>query len=175
MKIANDLRWMNSGPLAGLGEIELPALQPGSSIMPGKVNPVIPESACQVAARVMGNDVTVTVAGQAGNFQLNVMLPLVAATLLESIGLLTKVCPALGDQAIAGFTVQQDTVDAALARNPVLVTALNDRIGYEQGARIAKQAYAEGRPVIDVAAELTDIPREELETLLDPAKLTRPQ
>lgn len=175
MKIANDLRWMNSGPLAGLGEIELPALQPGSSIMPGKVNPVIPESACQVAARVLGNDVTVAVAGQSGNFQLNVMLPLVAATLLESIGLLANACVALGEQAIAGFALRQDNIDAALARNPVLVTALNARIGYEQGAKIAKQAYAEGRPVLDVAAELTDIPRDELETLLDPAKLTRPQ
>ena len=175
MKIANDLRWMNSGPLAGLGEIELPALQPGSSIMPGKVNPVIPEAVCQVAAKVMGNDVTLGIAAQSGNFQLNVMLPLAADTVLGSIHLLANACRSLGDDCIAGFTVRQDNIDAALARNPVLVTALNARIGYELGAKIAKQAYAEQRPVVDVAAELTDIPREELAELLDPAKLTQPQ
>ncbi|MBR9813979.1 class II fumarate hydratase [bacterium] len=175
MKIANDLRWMNSGPLAGLGEIELPALQPGSSIMPGKVNPVVPEAVCQVAAQVMGNDVTLGVAAQSGNFQLNVMLPLAANTVLQSIRLLANACGSLGEDAIAGFTVRQDNIDAALARNPVLVTALNARIGYEQGAKIAKQAYAQQRPVLDVAEELTDIPRDELEALLDPGKLTQPE
>ena len=175
MKIANDLRWMNSGPLAGLGEIELPALQPGSSIMPGKVNPVIPEAVCQVAAQVMGNDVTMSVAAQSGNFQLNVMLPLAANTALQSICLLANACTSLGEDAIAGFTVRQDNIETALARNPVLVTALNARIGYEQGAKIAKKAYAEQRPVLDVAAELTDIPREELADLLDPARLTQPE
>lgn len=175
MKIANDLRWMNSGPLAGLGEIELPALQPGSSIMPGKVNPVIPEAVCQVAARVMGNDVTLGVAAQSGNFQLNVMLPLATSTVLQSIGLLANACRSLGDDAIAGFTIRQDNIDGALARNPVLVTALNARIGYELGSKIAKQAYAQGRPVLDVAEELTDISRDELADLLDPARLTRPE
>lgn len=173
MKIANDLRWMNSGPLAGLGEIELEALQPGSSIMPGKVNPVIPEAACMVAARVIGNDVTITVAGQSGNFQLNVMLPVIAATMLESIELLGNVARLLGDRAIATFTVRQDRIDEALARNPILVTALNPVIGYEKGAAAAKQAYREGRPIIDVAAELTGMDRAELEALLDPLKLTR--
>ena len=173
MKVANDLRWMNSGPLAGLGEIELQALQPGSSIMPGKVNPVIPEAVCMVAARVIGNDGTITVAGQSGNFQLNVMLPVVAATLLESLHVLGNVVRLLADKAIATFSVRHDTLNEALARNPILVTALNPVIGYEKGAAAAKKAYAEGRPIIDVALEMTDLSREELEALLDPLKLTR--
>lgn len=172
MKMANDLRWMNSGPLAGLGEIELEALQPGSSIMPGKVNPVIPEAVCMVAARVIGNDTTITVAGQAGNFQLNVMLPVVAATLLESIEILANVSRLLADRAIATFRVREDNLNQALARNPILVTALNRVIGYEKGAALAKQAYREGRPIIDVAEEMTDLSRAELEQLLDPIKLT---
>ena len=171
-KIANDLRWMNSGPLAGIGEIALPALQPGSSIMPGKVNPVIPEAVAMVAAQVIGNDVTVTMGGQSGNFQLNVMLPVVAYNLLQSIELLANACTVLADKAIAGFTVNEDKINAAVGRNPILVTALNPVIGYELGARIAKQAYAEGRALKDVARELTDLTDEELDRLLDPAALT---
>ncbi|MEY6433192.1 class II fumarate hydratase [Thioalkalicoccus limnaeus] len=173
MKIANDLRWMNSGPLAGLGEIELKALQPGSSIMPGKVNPVIPEAACMACARVMGNDVTITVAGQSGTFQLNVMLPVIAASLLESITLMTNIARLLADQAIADFRVREDNIKRALDKNPILVTALNRVIGYEKGAATAKQAYAEGRPIIEVAIETTGMSREELEKLLDPLTLTR--
>jgi len=173
MKIANDLRWMNSGPLAGLGEIELEALQPGSSIMPGKVNPVIPEAACMVAARVIGNDTTIAIAAQSGNFQLNVMLPVVAATVLESIELLSNVSRLLADRAIATFRVREDNLAKALARNPILVTALNRVIGYEQGAALAKRAYREGRPILEVAVEHSDLSREELEQLLDPLKLTR--
>src|SRR5690606_14322555 len=123
MKIANDLRWMNSGPLAGLGEIALPALQPGSSIMPGKVNPVIPEATAMVAAQVIGNDATITVAGQSGNFQLNVMLPVIAHNLLESVRLLASAARVLADSAIAGFTVNQARLAEALERNPILVTA----------------------------------------------------
>ena len=171
MKIANDLRWMNSGPLAGIGEIALPALQPGSSIMPGKVNPVIPEATAMVCAQVMGNDVTITIAGQSGNFQLNVMLPLVAFNLLQSIEILSNVSRLLADKAIAGFTVNQDNINAALAKNPILVTALNTVIGYELGAKIAKAAYAQGRAVIDVAEEMTDLSRDELAKLLDPKAL----
>jgi fumarate hydratase, class II len=172
MKIANDLRWMNSGPLAGLGEIELQALQPGSSIMPGKVNPVIPEAVAMAAAQVIGNDLAITVAGQSGNFQLNVMLPVVAHNLLQSIDLLANSAAALDEKAVQGFSVNHERVAAALTRNPVLVTALNAVIGYEAGARIAKQAYQEGRPVLDVAVEATGRPREELARLLDPAQLT---
>jgi fumarate hydratase, class II len=173
MKIANDLRLMNSGPLAGLGEISLPALQAGSSIMPGKVNPVIPEATTMVAAQVIGNDVTITIAGQSGNFQLNVMLPVIAHNLLGSIGLLANVARLLADRAIAGFKVNAARIAEALDRNPILVTALNPVIGYEKGAAIAKQAYAQGRPIRDVAREMTRLPAAELASLLDPAELTR--
>jgi len=173
MKIANDLRLMNSGPLAGFGEIALPPLQPGSSIMPGKVNPVVPEAVCMVAAQVIGNDATVTIAGQSGLFQLNVMLPVVALNLLQSLQILPAACDLLADRAISGFAVREDNVRRHLEQNPVLVTALNPVIGYEQGAAIAKQAYAEGRPIKEVAAELTGLGAEELDRLLDPLQLTR--
>ena len=172
-KIANDLRWMNSGPLAGLGEIALPALQPGSSIMPGKVNPVIPEAAAMVAAQVIGHDATITLGGLSGNFQLNVMLPVIAYNLLESIRLLANVSRLLADRAIAGFEVNRARLAEALDRNPILVTALNPVIGYEKGAAIAKKAYAEGKPIREVAARETSLPREQLDALLDPAELTR--
>ncbi len=173
MKISNDLRWMNSGPLAGLGEIRLPALQPGSSIMPGKVNPVIPEAAAMVCAQVMGNDVAIGVAGQSGNFQLNVMLPVIAHNLLQSISILASSATLLADKAVAGFVVNQERLAEALERNPILVTALNAVIGYEQGAAIAKKAYAEDRAVIDVAKEETNLSEKELRRLLDPDALTR--
>ena len=173
MKIANDLRWMNSGPLAGLGEIALPALQPGSSIMPGKVNPVIPEATAMVCAQVIGHDATITVAGQSGNFQLNVMLPVIAYNLLESIRLLANTARLLGSRAIAGFKVNPERLAEALERNPILVTALNPVIGYEKGAAIAKKAYAEGRPIREMAEKMTDLPREQLHKLLDPQELTR--
>jgi fumarate hydratase class II len=172
MKIANDLRWMNSGPLAGLGEIELPALQPGSSIMPGKVNPVIAEATTMVAAQVIGNDTTITLGGQSGNFQLNVMLPVIAYNLLESIRLLANATRALADKAIAGFRVNTVRIAEALDRNPILVTALNPVIGYEKGAAIAKKAYAEGKPIREVAERETKLPREQLAQLLDPTGLT---
>ncbi|HUH90073.1 MAG TPA: class II fumarate hydratase [Lysobacter sp.] len=173
MKIANDLRWMNSGPLAGLGEVELPALQPGSSIMPGKVNPVIPEAACMVCAQVMGHHTAITVAGQSGNFQLNVMLPLIALDLLDSIGLLGNTMRLLADKVIAGLQVRRDVVADALQRNPILVTALNPVIGYEKAAAIAKQAYKQQRPVLEVAVEVTGMTEQALRQLLDPVALTR--
>jgi fumarate hydratase class II len=172
MKIANDLRWMNSGPLAGLAEIALPALQPGSSIMPGKVNPVIPEAVAMVSAQVIGNDATITIAGQSGNFQLNVMLPVVALNLLQSIELLANASRLLADSAIAGFTVNKARLDDALDRNPILVTALNPVIGYEKGAAIAKKAYKEGRPIREVAEQETDLGAQRLQALLDPLELT---
>ena len=173
MKISNDLRWMNSGPLAGLGEITLKPLQPGSSIMPGKVNPVIPEATAMVAAEVIGNDSAVTIAGQSGNFELNVMLPLIAYNLLSSIDILTNSANLLADKAIRDFTVNESNLTKALSLNPILVTALNPIIGYGQAAKIAKKAYAEGRPIIDVAMEETDMEREDLLKLLDPIKLTK--
>jgi fumarate hydratase, class II len=172
LKIANDLRWMNSGPLAGIGEIALPALQPGSSIMPGKVNPVIPEATAMVAAQVIGNDATITLAGQSGSFQLNVMLPVIADRLLDSIRLLAAVARQLADQAIRGFTVNEAHMRDALERNPILVTALNSVIGYDLGAATAKKAYKEGRPIREVALEMTDLSEQELARLLDPAALT---
>ncbi len=173
IKIANDLRWMNAGPLAGLGEVELPALQPGSSIMPGKVNPVIPEATVMAAAQVIGHHTAITVAGQTGNFQLNVTLPLIAANLLDSIQLLSSVMNLLADKVIAGLVVKQERVGQALARNPILVTALNPIIGYEKAAAIAKRAYKEQRPVLEVAVEDSGLSEAELKRLLDPATLTR--
>ena len=172
-KIANDLRWMNSGPLAGISEIALPSLQPGSSIMPGKVNPVIPEAVAMVCAQVVGNDATIAMAGQSGNFQLNVMLPVVAFNLLQSIDILANGAVCLADSAIAGFTVNEANIEAALGRNPILVTALNPVIGYEKGAAIAKKAYADGRPIKDVARDETDLTDEELDRLLDPGDLAK--
>ncbi|MDO8730927.1 MAG: class II fumarate hydratase [Candidatus Omnitrophota bacterium] len=173
LKITSDLRWMNSGPYAGLGEIRLPALQPGSSIMPGKVNPVIPESMAMVCVHVIGNDTAIKVSGGQGNFQLNVMLPVIAYNLLQSIELLAKASRLLADKAIAGFTVNTARINEAMGKNPILVTALNPVVGYEMGAKIAKKAYAEGRPLIDVAVELTGLSRAKLQKALNPAKLTR--
>ncbi|KHL60088.1 class II fumarate hydratase [Xanthomonas cannabis] len=173
IKIANDLRWMNAGPLAGLGEIELPALQPGSSIMPGKVNPVIPEATVMACAQVIGHHTAITVTGQTGNFQLNVTLPLIAYNLLDSITLLGNVSRLLADSAIAGLKVRQERVREALDRNPILVTALNPIIGYEKAAAIAKRAYKEQRPVLDVALEDSGLGEADLRRLLDPAALTR--
>ena len=168
MKIANDLRWMNSGPVSGLSEIRLPALQPGSSIMPGKVNPVIAESVCMVCAQVMGNHQSITIAGQSGNFQLNTMMPLIAYNLLQSIELLSNAARLLADKAIAGFEVNRRALEQKLSRNPILVTALNPIIGYEKAAAIAKRAYAEQRPLIEVALEETGLCRAELKKLLQP-------
>jgi fumarate hydratase class II len=172
MKIANDLRWMNSGPQAGISDIALPSLQPGSSIMPGKVNPVIPEAATMVCAQVIGNDVTITVAGQSGSFQLNVMLPVIAYNVLNSARLLGNVSRLLADMAIAGFTANEARVADLVEKNPILVTALNPVIGYEKGAAVAKKSYAEGRRLKEVAAEMTDLTAEELDRLLDPRKMT---
>jgi fumarate hydratase class II len=171
IKIANDLRWMNSGPLTGLGEISLKPLQPGSSIMPGKVNPVVPEAVAMAGAQVIGNDTTLTVAGQSGNFQLNVMLPVIAYNLLQSITLLANSCTALADNCIADFVVNTENIEAGLAKNPILVTALNREIGYNKAAEIAKRAYREGRPILEVAVEMTDLPADKLAELLDPKNL----
>lgn len=173
MKICNDLRWMNSGPLSGIAEIALPALQPGSSIMPGKVNPVIPEAGCMVAAQVSGNDTAIGIGGMSGNFQLNVMLPMIAYNLLQSIQLLSNLAHVLADKAIQGFNVKQQKVEQSLQQNPILVTALNPIVGYAKGAEIAKAAYSENRAVLDVAAEKTSLSRAELENILNPYKLTQ--
>ena len=173
MKVSNDLRWMNSGPLAGISDIELKALQPGSSIMPGKVNPVIPEAVSMACADVIGNDVTITVAAQSGNFQLNVMLPVIAYNLLKSINLLSGSMNALSKKAIKTFKVNHKNLELSLSKNPILVTALNPIIGYEKAAAIAKKAYKENKPIIEVAAEETDLTKAKLEKLLDPSKLAK--
>jgi len=172
MKISNDLRWMNSGPIAGIGEISLPALQPGSSIMPGKINPVIPEAITMVCAQVMGSDVAINIGGQAGVFQLNVMLPMIAHNLLQSIECLGNGARVLADKAIEGFVVNEEKIGNLVDKNPILVTALNPIIGYDLGAKIAKTAYAEGRTLKEVALEKTDLSEEELDKILDPLKLT---
>ncbi len=172
MKMANDLRWMNSGPIAGLGEISLPSLQPGSSIMPGKVNPVMCEMMMMVSSQVTGNDAVITNANQHGNFELNVMLPVIAHNLLQSITLLGNAGRLFADKAIAGFTVNRERIAGLVDKNPILVTALNPVIGYDTAAEIAKRAYKEGRSLKDVAAEMTDLSKEELDRLLDPVKMT---
>jgi len=173
MKISNDLRWMNSGPLAGIADIELKALQPGSSIMPGKVNPVIPEAVSMASADVIGNDVSITVAAQSGSFQLNVMLPVIAYNLLKSINLLSGSMNVLAKNAIKTFKVNHKNLEISLSKNPILVTALNPIIGYEKAATIAKKAYKENRSIIDVASEETDLSKAKLKKLLDPAKLSK--
>ncbi len=173
MKIGNDFRWMNSGPNGGIGELQLKALQPGSSIMPGKVNPVIEESLTMVCAQVIGNDSTITVAGQSGNFELNVMLPVVAHNLLESIQLLSESAKNFADRSVSGLTARKDEIDIIVGKNPILVTALNPLIGYDKAAKIAKKAFAEKRAVMDVAKEMTDLSDEELKKALNPMNMTK--
>jgi len=173
MKIGNDFRWMNSGPNSGLGEIQLEAQQPGSSIMPGKVNPVIEESLTMVSAQVIGNDAAITIAGQSGNFELNVMLPVVAHNLLESIQILANAAVNFANRSVKGFTAREDQISKMVGKNPILVTALNPLIGYDKAAKIAKKAYAENRAVMDVAKEMTDLSEEELSKALDPMNMTK--
>jgi fumarate hydratase class II len=173
MKISNDLRWMNSGPNSGIGEVQLAALQPGSSIMPGKVNPVIEESMNMVCAQVIGNDAAITVGGLNGNFELNVMLPVVAHNLLQSINILAQASRNLADRSVSKLVVRKDVIADKVGRNPILVTALNPIIGYDLAAKIAKKAYAENRALIDVAKEMTDLSEKELAKALDPIKMTK--
>lgn len=173
MKMGNDLRWMNSGPNSGIGELQLAALQPGSSIMPGKVNPVIEESLTMVCAQVIGNDSVITVAAQSGNFELNVMLPVVAHNLLESIEILANAVRNQADRSVEKLSANKERIADMVGRNPVLVTALNPLIGYDQAAKIAKKAFKESRPVKDVAREMTDLSDEELDQALDPINMTK--
>jgi fumarate hydratase, class II len=174
IKVANDIRWMNSGPVAGLAEIQLQALQPGSSIMPGKVNPVIAESIIMLATEVIANDTKITLANQSGNFQLNVMLPLIADASLGSIELISHAVRLLTDKLLANFKINQQKLESLVEQNPILVTALNTKIGYQLAATIAKKAQQEGRSVKSVALELTELTEQELDRLLDPVKLAKP-
>jgi fumarate hydratase class II len=171
MKISNDIRWLGSGPRAGIGEIALPEVQPGSSIMPGKVNPVIAESAAMVAAQVMGNDATITIAGQSGNFELNVMLPLIAYNLLQSIDLLANAADNLTDQCVAGIQATERGPDL-VEKGLMLATALAPEIGYDRAAEISKEAYKTGKTIREVAREKTDLSEEELDKLLDAREMT---
>ncbi len=173
MKMSNDLRWMNSGPNSGIGEVQLAALQPGSSIMLGKVNPVIEESVNMVAAQVIGNDAAITVGGLNGNFELNVMLPVVAHNLLQSIMILGNAARNFADRSVSQLTVRKDVIADKVGRNPILVTALNPIIGYDLAAKIAKKAFAESRPLKEVAKEMTDLSDEALDQALDPIKMTK--
>ena len=173
LKIVNDLRWMNSGPNGGLGEIQLAALQPGSSIMPGKVNPVIEESMAMVCAQVIGYDASISVGGLSGNFELNVMLPMVAHSLLEAIRLLANASRNLADRSVSRIVVREDHINSLTGKNPILVTTLNPLIGYDLAAKIAKKAFTENRPLKAVALEMCDLSEEELDKALDPSKMTR--
>jgi fumarate hydratase class II len=174
MKIANDVRLMNSGPRCGLGEVTLPAVQPGSSIMPGKVNPVICESVIQVAAQVMGNHVAITVGAQWGQLDLNTMLPLIARNLLESIHLLAHVSRTFADRALDGLAANEETCRGYVEISPSMATALNPLIGYDQAAEIAKRAFRERRPVRELARQMTQLSAQEIDRALDPRRQTEP-
>lgn len=173
IKISNDLRWMNSGPGSGISDITLNALQPGSSIMPGKVNPVIPESAIMACSQVIGNDTTIMVCGQTGNFQLNVTLPIIAYNIVQSINIISNTAVSLSKKSILDFKVNEAIVNKSINANPILVTALNRVIGYEKGAFIAKKAYKTGKPIIEIALEETNLSEKELKKVLDPLELTK--
>jgi fumarate hydratase class II len=171
-KIANDLRWLASGPRCGLGEMNLPSLQPGSSIMPGKVNPVIPEAVLMVAAQVAGNDVTITLAGMAGNFELNVMMPVIAYNLLQSTQILANASRLLASRSVDGIEANRDTAREMVEKSLAMCTALAPKIGYDAAAAIAKEAYASGRTVREVAVERQVLPADELDEVLDPRSMT---
>ena len=173
MKIANDIRWLGSGPRAGIGEIDLPAVQPGSSIMPGKVNPVIAESVCMVCAQVMGNHTTITIAGQAGNFEINVMMPVAAYNLLQSIALLAAAARNFTEQCIEGIAATSKGPEM-VERGLAICTALAPVIGYDAAANLSKEAYKTGQTIREVARERTNLSEEELDRILDPAAMTKP-
>jgi fumarate hydratase class II len=173
-KIADDIRWLSSGPTSGISEIQLPAIQPGSSIMPGKVNPVMSEAMMMVAARVMGNHTTVTVAGQRGNFELNVMMPVLAHALLESISLLGSVARAFTDRCVSGIQANEERARELLEKNPSIATALNPYIGYDKAAEVAKKAAKEGRSVRDVVQEQDLLPADQLDDALNVRSMTEP-
>ena len=173
-KIANDIRWLGSGPRCGIGEIQLPATQPGSSIMPGKVNPVLCESMMMVCAQVIGNDAVITWAGANGNFELNVMMPVMAHNLLESIRLLANVCTAFREKCAAGITANKQRCEELVELSMAMVTSLAPKIGYDRAAEIAKESAKTGRTVREIAREKNVLPERELESALDPVKMTEP-
>ncbi len=171
-KIANDIRWLGSGPRCGIGEISLPALQPGSSIMPGKVNPVIAESVIMVAAQVMGNDTTIGISGMLGNFELNVMMPVLAYNLLQSVDILANASRMLAEKCVDGLEADRNRAEELVEQSLALVTSLAPKIGYDKAAKVAKTAYAEGRTVREVCEEMNVLPKDELDEVLDARKMT---
>jgi fumarate hydratase class II len=174
MKIANDIRWLGSGPRGGIGEILIPAVQPGSSIMPGKVNPVIPEALCQVATQVIGNDLTIAIAAMSGNFELNAMMPVMAYNLLQSIQLLTNATPVFTQKCIRGLKANRARCEEMVEKSLAMVTALSPRIGHDAAAQIAREAYETGRTVREIARKRKVLPPNELDRVLDPWKMTKP-
>ncbi|MEE9213576.1 MAG: class II fumarate hydratase [Thermodesulfobacteriota bacterium] len=174
MKIANDIRWLGSGPRCGIGEIIIPPVQPGSSIMPGKVNPVIPEAVCQVAAQVIGNDLTITIGGQMGNFELNVMMPVKGHNLLESILLLSNVSVVFAEKCIDGIKADKKRCDEMIEKSLAMCTSLVPIIGYDNAAKIAKEAFETGKTVREVALEKKVLPEKKLNEVLDPWSMTEP-
>ncbi|HLC16432.1 MAG TPA: class II fumarate hydratase [Thermodesulfovibrionia bacterium] len=174
MKIANDIRWLSSGPRCGIGEIMLPPVQPGSSIMPGKINPVIPEALCQIAAQVIGSDAAITVGGMSGNFELNVMLPVITYNLLQSIHLLANGVSVFTEKCIAGLQADEQRCAEMIEKSLAMCTALSPHIGYDRAAQIAKEAYKTGKTVREVAREKQLLPDDELEKILDPWHMTEP-
>ena len=174
MKIANDIRWLGSGPRCGIGEIILPEVQPGSSIMPGKINPVIPEALCQVAAQVIGNDATIAIGGMSGNFELNVMMPVMAHNLLQSISLLTNASLLFAQKCVRGLKADGERCREMIEKSLAMATALSPHIGHDAAAKIAKEAYEGGRTIREVALEKKLLPSEKLEKILDPWRMTEP-
>jgi fumarate hydratase class II len=174
LKIANDIRWLSSGPTSGIAEIQLPAVQPGSSIMPGKVNPVLCEAMMMVATQVMGNHLTVTLGGQHGNFELNVMMPVMAHNLLESMTITANVCDAFREKCVEGITANRQRAQDLLERNPSIATALNKTIGYDEAAKIAKESASSGRSVREVVKERGLLSDAQLDQILNVRDMTEP-
>jgi fumarate hydratase class II len=175
IKIANDIRWLGSGPRLGLGELELPAVQPGSSIMPGKVNPVIAESLIMACAQVIANDLAITLGGLYGNFELNVMMPLIARNLLEQISLLANASRNFADRLVAGLEARREAIASRNEASLALATALAPRLGYDRSAEIAKESWRTGRTVREIARQQQVLPEDELERVLDLRQQTDPQ
>jgi fumarate hydratase class II len=173
-KVANDIRWLGSGPRCGIGEILIPPVQPGSSIMPGKVNPVIAEALSQVVAQVIGNDLTVAVAGMSGNFELNVMMPVMTYNLLQSIHLLSIASSVFTEKCVNGLKADKERCREMIEKSLAMVTVLSPRIGHDAAAKIAREAYETGRTVREIAMEKKILPKGELEKILDPWRMTKP-
>ncbi len=174
MKIANDVRWLGSGPRCGIGELHIPALQPGSSIMPGKINPVIAESLAQVAAHVIGNDAAVTIGGMSGNFELNVMMPMMMYNALQSVQLLANGCAVFTEKCVRGLSADEERCAGFIEQSLAMSTALVSEIGYDSAAKVAREAWQSGKTVREIVAEQKIVTEKRAEALLDPLIMTKP-